>query len=261
MNICIVAHNAYGALTGEGSGHIGGVERQTALLALWLVEHGHQVAVITWSEGGPSIEYIDGIRIIKLCKADDGLPILRFFKPRWSSLNNALKTANAELYYHNCSEYVTGQVAFWCKLNKRPFIYSVASDADCTLDFPHLKYKREKILFRYGLKNSNVVITQTYQQKQLLETNYGLQAEVINMPGTPPCYDADFQSKNLFYKQKVIWVGRLHRVKRIEWFIKIANALPNVNFEVIGPSDNVSVEIQTEFREELESAPNMSLSR
>ena len=37
MKICIVAHYAYGALTGEGSGHIGGVERQTALLSEWLV--------------------------------------------------------------------------------------------------------------------------------------------------------------------------------------------------------------------------------
>ena len=37
MKICIVANNAYGALTGEESGHIGGVERQTALLSEWLV--------------------------------------------------------------------------------------------------------------------------------------------------------------------------------------------------------------------------------
>ena len=52
MKICIVAHYAYGALTGEGSGHIGGVERQTALLSEWLVNNGHDVTVITWDEGG-----------------------------------------------------------------------------------------------------------------------------------------------------------------------------------------------------------------
>jgi len=35
IRICIVAHNAYGALTGEDTGHIGGIERQTSLMAVW----------------------------------------------------------------------------------------------------------------------------------------------------------------------------------------------------------------------------------
>ena len=48
MKICIVAHFAYGALTGEETGHIGGVERQTALFSNWLAERGHTVSVITW---------------------------------------------------------------------------------------------------------------------------------------------------------------------------------------------------------------------
>ena len=67
MKICIIAHRAYGALTGEEHGHIGGVERQTALLANWLVKRGHEVSVITWHEHGADLEYVDDIKIIKLC--------------------------------------------------------------------------------------------------------------------------------------------------------------------------------------------------
>lgn len=245
MNICIVAHYAYGALTGEGSGRIGGVERQTALFASWLVKRGHHVSVITWHEGGENIEYINKIKVIKLCRITDGFPIFRFLIPRWTSLIKALRQANADIYYHNCAEYVTGQIAFWCRVNKRVFIYTAASDADCEIQLPYLKFQREKYLFRYGIKNANLVITQTVKQKKLLLKNYAIEARVINMPGTPPVYDDNFDADMLFVKQKVIWVGRLHKVKRIEWLIQIARQLTNITFEVIGPVDGDSVYIDS----------------
>jgi glycosyltransferase involved in cell wall biosynthesis/ubiquinone/menaquinone biosynthesis C-methylase UbiE len=240
MKICIVANNAYGALTGEESGHIGGVERQTALLSEWLTANGHEVIVITWNEGGSPVEVINGIKIIKLCKVNDGLPGIRFFTPRWTSLVSALKEADAEVYYHNCAEYVTGQIAMWCKLHHTPLIYSVASDADCDIDFPNLKSKREKYLFRHGLTHANLVITQTQKQKQLLQQNYSIDAQVINMPATPPKPLENFNREALFNKQKVTWVGRIHKVKRVEWLIDIAEQSPDISFDVIGPSNALS---------------------
>ncbi|MCG6201300.1 methyltransferase domain-containing protein [Psychromonas antarctica] len=257
MKICIVANNAYGALTGEESGHIGGVERQTALLSEWLSTHGHQVSVITWDEGGAPIEFINGIQIIKLCKISEGLPILRFFTPRWTSLIAALKKADADIYYHNCAEYITGQVSLWCRLNNKPFIYTVASDADCELELPNLKSKREEYLFRYGLTHANLVITQTKKQHLLLQNNYGINAQVINMPGTPPNPASDFNRRDLFSKQKVIWIGRLHKVKRIEWLIDIARKTPNVSYEVVGPADDQS-DYMDDVLSQLKSTKNIN---
>ncbi|MCP4322573.1 MAG: methyltransferase domain-containing protein [Psychromonas sp.] len=236
MKICIVAHYAYGALTGEESGHIGGVERQTALLSGWLAKNGHDVTVITWDEGGDKVESINDIKIIKLCKVSDGLPFLRFFAPRWSSLLKALQNADADIYYHNCAEYITGQVAMWCKFNNKPFIYSVASMADCEAPFTKLTTKRDQWLFLYGLKNASKIICQTNQQKQLLNDNYHLNAKMLPMPGTPPDGKAD--PKHQFSLKKVIWVGRIQTVKRIEWLIDIAEKLPDINFEVIGPTNH-----------------------
>ncbi|WP_354622639.1 methyltransferase domain-containing protein [Psychromonas sp. MME2] len=236
MKICIVAHYAYGALTGEESGHIGGVERQTALLSEWLSTNGHQVTVITWDEGGPKIELINNIKIVKLCKVSDGLPMLRFFTPRWTSLIKALRIANADVYYQNCAEYVTGQVAIWCKFNNKPFIYSVASDADCEAPFTKLTTKRDQWLFLYGLKNANKIICQTNKQKKLLHENYKLNAEMLPMPGTPPKGKAD--PVHQFSANNVIWVGRIQTVKRIEWLIDIAEKLPDINFSIIGPTDH-----------------------
>ena len=129
-SICLVAHFAYGVLSGGQCGHIGGVERQTALLARWLAARGYDVSILTWDEGQPNDVNTDGIRVIKMCRRSAGIAGLRFFLPRWTSLNSAMRRADADLYYQNCAEYVTGQVALWCRHNRRKFVYSVANDPD-----------------------------------------------------------------------------------------------------------------------------------
>ena len=78
MKICLVSHFAYGALTGEKSGHIGGVERQTALFSEWLSDRGHDVSVIVWNEGDSESDAAE-VKIVKLCRIEDGIPGLRFF--------------------------------------------------------------------------------------------------------------------------------------------------------------------------------------
>ena len=87
--ICLVSHFAYGALAGGKNGHIGGVEWQTSLTAKWLAARGFDVSMITWDEGQPDDTRIDGVRVIKMCRRDAGLPFVRFAHPRWTSLVRA----------------------------------------------------------------------------------------------------------------------------------------------------------------------------
>ena len=257
MNICIVAHNAYGALTGERSGHIGGVERQAALMSTWLAKKGHKVSVITWEEGCHSEECINGVTVIKLCKNEEGLPLLRFFHPRWSSLNKALACANADVYYHNCYEHTTGQIALWCQLHNKPFIYATASDTDCRPDRINKYPFIERNLFKYGIRHANLLITQTCRQKTLLQENFSLPATVIPMAGTPSVdYDAHTALSELFKQKKIIWVGRVCKVKRLQWFIDAAIKLPDLEFEVVGPADLSRPEINALINK-VKMTPNM----
>jgi glycosyltransferase involved in cell wall biosynthesis/ubiquinone/menaquinone biosynthesis C-methylase UbiE len=258
MKICIVANNAYGALTGEESGHIGGVERQTALFSQWLTKRGHKVSVITWNEGGAAVESIHGVEIIKLCKVSDGIPILRFFTPRWTSLNRALSTSNADIYYHNCIESLTGQIALWCKKKHKPFIYSTASETDCRPDLMLKKDFKERNLFKCGLKNANLIIAQTNRQKALLKENFNLDSIVIPMPGTPAIdYDQYAIESEQFTQNKIIWIGRICEVKRLEWFIKAAEELSFFKFEVIGPVDRTNRKYD-KLINQIETMPNIS---
>src|SRR5690606_9209653 len=97
-SVCIVSHNALGAIRGGDSGFIGGVEWQTALLARELARRGHRTTLLTWHDGGADEELIDGVRVIKICAPRAGLPGLRFFHPKWSELIRAMRVADADVY-------------------------------------------------------------------------------------------------------------------------------------------------------------------
>jgi len=236
--ICFVSHASYGAIKGGDNGQLGGVEKQTSLMARWFACHGYDASLVTWREGPDCDETIHGVRIIKTCRTGDGIPGLRFFHPRWSSLNAALTRADADLYYHNCGEYVTGQVALWCRRNQRKFIYSVASDLDCYPQLPAMPSFRERTLYRYGLRHADGVVVQTHRQSQMLQRHFSTPSIVIPMPSSGPS-DRTYQPPRSRNRESfvVLWVGRIAPVKRFEMLLQVASALPAFTFEVIGVPD------------------------
>ncbi len=258
-SICIVAHFAYGAIGGERDGHFGGVERQVSLLAAWLVSRGYRVSLLTWDEGPPGDEIIGGIDVIKMCRRDAGVRGLRFFHPRWTSLCRAMRKADADLYYQNCAEYVTGQVALWCRRNGRPFVYSVASDPDCDPSLPKLRTMRERILYRYGLRHAGGVIVQTHRQQRMVKRGFGVDARILPMACPEPSESrteaAGKVDSNGF---RVVWVGRLSRIKRPEMFIEIARTTPDVSFEIVGAPDRED-DYSSSLRRMAELLPNLKL--
>ncbi len=233
LSICIVSHNGYGAITGGKGGFVGGVERQTSLLAKWLAGRGHYVSFLTWDEGGPQEEIVDGVRVIKICRQDAGLPGLRFFHPKWCGLLSALRKADADVYYHNCGECVTGQMAMWCRRNGRSLVFSVASEADCDPRLPELSSRREHWLYLHGLRRADRVIVQTLTQEAMMARNFQVAATVIPMPAPGPA-EAAYQAPTPA-SRRVLWIGRVCRVKRPDRLVEIARACPELHFDVAGP--------------------------
>jgi glycosyltransferase involved in cell wall biosynthesis len=235
--ICIVSHAAYRALTGSTTGHIGGVEHQTSLLARWLVARGYAVDFITWREGDEREAMIDGIRLLTICRQDDGLPGLRFVYPRWTSLVGALRRSNADVYYHNTAECVTGQVGFWCWLSGRRFVFSAASHADCDAALPCLPRWRERVLYRLGLRLASAAVVQTEMQQQMMRENFGRDAEVIPMPCPEPEPSQVLSPAAGPPSNRALWVGRLSDLKRPELFLAAAAQAPDLAFDLVGPLD------------------------
>lgn len=238
LSICVVSHQAYGALTGSG-GHIGGVERQTALLARWLAARGHRVSMITWDEGRADGIASGGVATIRMCREDAGWPGARFVHPRWTSLVAALRAADAALYYHNCAEYVTGQIALWCRARGRKFVYSAASNADCDARLPFLAKRRERILYRIGLRRADRIVVQTETQRRLLKAGFGLDAVTIPMPcAAPGPLPAELPGRT--GRHRVVWIGRLCKVKRPDLFLDLADRCRDLIFDLVGPDDGSS---------------------
>lgn len=242
-------------MRGGVEGKIGGIERQQALISKWFAAKGYPVTMLTWDEGGPAEEMIDGVRVLKICRQHTGLPGLRFLHPKWTSLNRALALADADLYYQNCGEVVTGQVALWCKRYGRRFVYSVASDPDCDPRLPEMNL-RERVLYRYGLRKADRVIVQTRRQKKMLKEGFGLDAEVIPMPCAGPdehLYSAPFAPQP--GSARVLWVGRVCQVKRPDRLVEVARACSDVQFDMVGPIYGDAY--TQEMRRRAEATPNI----
>ncbi len=255
-SICLVTQDAYGAITGGRSGKIGGIEWQTSLLARWLAGRQYNVSLLTWDEGGPPVEIIDGVRVIKIARADAGLKRLRFFHPRWTGLIRAMRLAQADVYYNNASECVTGQIALWCRRNRRSFVFSVSSDGDCEVNLPAMSRGVERALYRYGLSRADARIVQTQTQKAKLKKNFGVDSIVIPMPGADPAPGIALPRPTPPLK-RVVWIGRVYKVKRPDRLLEVAAGCPEFQFDMVGPiyAEDYAQEVHQRARQ----VPNLTV--
>ncbi|MCX5671270.1 MAG: glycosyltransferase family 4 protein [Planctomycetota bacterium] len=239
VKTCFVAHLAYGSLSGKAAGrHVGGVERQQAMMARWLAARGQRVSMLTWDEGQPDGEEIDGVRVHVICRREAGLPGLRFFWPRWTGLVSAMRRADADVYYQNCGEYVTGQVALWCRRNRRKFVYSVANDPDCDVRLPEMRTLRERVLYRYGLRHADRVIVQTLRQQVMLREGFGVESTVIPMPCQGPGAEEYVAPEPpRLGEARVLWLARICEQKRPDRLVELARLCPELRFDFVGPAN------------------------
>jgi glycosyltransferase involved in cell wall biosynthesis len=236
FSICFIAHPAWGEMSGGQKGEIGGIQRQLSLMARWFAARGHSVTLLTWDEGQPDEVFIDGVRVLKMCRRVEGIPGVRFFHPRWSSLVSAMKKADAQVYYQNTAEYVTGQAAMWCRRNGRAFVFSVANDWDCEPDVIRRLMFHERELYLYGLKHADLVIAQTRKQQSILADAHKVDSTVIPMP-SPPTNNGLEPTPPDRSAPRVVWVGRIAEAKRLEMLLDVAERAPEIVFEVAGIPD------------------------
>ena len=232
-SICFVAHYALAALTGGNRQHAGGIERQQTTMAIWLASRGWDVSMIVWDDPDDKATEAHGVRIVRLCSLDDGVPVLRFFHPRWTSLNAALEAADADIYYYNCGDLGLGQIVAWARRRNKPVVFSVPSDPDCDPELPALGSLRERVLYRYGLTRCEHIIVQTEKQRGMLESGFGKASTPLRMPCVgfsnstvdEPAGDDRFN---------VLWVGRISEEKRPDWVQELARHAPDIDFTIVG---------------------------
>lgn len=258
---CFVALRAYNVLSGRKDiKHTGGAEVQQLQIASWLVHHGYSVSFVTFDHGQPDGIDLHGIRVFKAYAKEDGIRGLRFIHPRWSGLWAAMGRANADVYYQRTAESETGQVALWCYLHHRRFIFAAANDSDCDSSLYALTSRREKGLYRLGLRLADAVTAQTVTQQDLLRKNMGVEGVVIHNCGRTSDHQSLGESPltNTTASIHVLWVGRISEQKRLEWLLDVAERCANITFEVVCAASGDSKYVASLF-ERAAKIPNVKM--
>lgn len=245
-NICIVSLPAYPLLAGKDTEVIGGAELQCTLLARELRKRHFDVSFIVADFGQQSPEIIDDIKIIKTYTADAPTGI------RFSNLRliwRALSQADADIYYG--FRGIAGIVALYCLLNRKKLVIGIPSDMEVTKERAS-KSNIYNWLWRFDLKIADRVIAQTTYQQEMLKKNFGRDSSIIKA-----FHPVEYKSIEKAVPPVALWVSTIRpEWKRPEVFLKLAKAIPEARFQMVGgPSQDQG--FYKQIKAEASKIPNL----
>jgi Glycosyltransferase Family 4 len=162
---------------------IGGEEVQHTLLARALTARGYEVSMIVMDYGQADGAEWEGIKTYKAYRSEDGLPVLRFFHPRWTGVWAALKRAQADIYYLSCASLRVGLTSLFSQKHGRRLVFRIASDMDCEPSRLLIEYNywRDRPIYEYGLRRADAILAQSVHQQDTMRRNYGLSSTLASM--------------------------------------------------------------------------------
>lgn len=231
-HVCFVAPTTWPIFAGvKDIPVVGGAELQQSVIAKALARRGYRVSMISMDYGQHEGTVLEGVTLHKMHKPDEGIPVVRFFHPRLTSLWHAMKRVDADVYYQRTSAAWTGFVAAFCKAHGKRSIYAGASDVDFIPGRQDIAFARDRKLFEYGLRRVDRIVVQNPNQQADVRRHYGRDAIIIpNCFNAPPGARADRSGG-------ILWVATVRPQKRPELLLEIARRLPQLRFVMIGGSD------------------------
>ncbi|OPX88196.1 MAG: Glycosyl transferases group 1 [Pelotomaculum sp. PtaB.Bin013] len=233
--ICFIALGAYPLLAEKDPKNVIGPDVHQVILAKELMKRDFKIVVITYNKGGKPVELIDGIEIINIGEDAHDLKmlniVLKFFYI-WC----AMRKADAPIYFRHGGG--GGVVSLFCRINKKKFIYHIGSDGLVNRDLithKNREFSRSKFSLSFltnwlDIKLADAVIVQTEYQDKMLKKNFGRDGVLIKKPF--PLTEREMPKKTKL--PIVLWVGSMADVKQPELFIKLAEAIPDAQFQMIG---------------------------
>jgi len=251
--ICFVESQGYSVLNSNTRrSSTGGESVQHSLLARAFAERGWQVSMVSQDIGQVDGVVVSGVQVWKTYKQSAGLPYLRFFYPRLTSIWRALHSADADIYFQSCAGLMTGVVAKFVANRSRKMIFRVAHDTDCVANQQLIRFKRDRHIYEYGLRRADLISVQSNAQAEVLNANYGLSGIVVDMAAEIPA-----ETPGLARDSDVLWVNNFRAFKRPELVLNIARSMPDVSFTMIGGPMKGYGDLYSKVREEARTIDNI----
>jgi glycosyltransferase involved in cell wall biosynthesis len=146
-----------------------------------------------------------------------------------------MRRAGADVYVQRGAGGETGQVAAWCRLRGRPFLFAAASDSNCERSVPRIS-KRERLLYRIGLSLADGVVCQSEHQRRRLRESFGIEAVLARSCAEDPCAAGGVGRDRTppGGALRVLWIGRFSPEKRFELALELAARAPEMHLDVVG---------------------------
>jgi glycosyltransferase involved in cell wall biosynthesis len=255
--LCFVSPRGWPVLSADaGIRHIGGAELQQCTLARLFAGAGYRVSMVCFDYGQPEGVRVDGVSVHKAYRPEAGLPGLRFFHPRLTSMWRALAAADAEVYCARAASAWAGIVVEFCRRHGRRSIYSGASNMDFVPgEGGQIRYARDRWIYRRGLARADAILAQNEAQRTSCRANYGREAVVI-----PSCYAQPPRMARSDAADRVLWAGRIEEGKRPEMFLELAARLPHRRFTLVGGPGAGQEPLFERLRERAATLPNVELT-
>lgn len=220
IKVCFIAPKAYPIFNPAIKEVFGGAQLDLYLLATELAKDpAFKISFITADYGQNADELRENVHLLRSFKFCHNS-----FLTTWQLLK-AMWRADADVYFLKASAAGAFLIAVFSKLRRRPFIYRTASQEEC--DGTYISKSRwAGALFKQAMRLAKCVLVQNKADGDNLERTIGIKS--VHIPNGHRILPAESVAK-----ETILWVGRSAKIKRPDFFIKLARQFPKEHFVMI----------------------------
>ena len=200
-------------------GAVGGIAIQMSFWAKTFSERGWQVYSISNYEKTS----IEGIQFLKMPQ----LRIVGYFIDLLYSFFY-IATIRPDVILFRGASRTLAHLSLFSKLFGAKLIFLGASDTDFKHEQELISRKHDRVLYRFGLRNTKYFVAQNQIQYDLLINEYD-KKNVVIIPNIWLLQEQESKERDI-----ILWVSNFRQIKRPQWFIQLAKDFPQYKFVMVG---------------------------
>jgi glycosyltransferase involved in cell wall biosynthesis len=218
---------------------------------------GHEVGVLTWKGANNFIGRPLEFELIETYDPEKGIKILKYFYAYIPILFRKSSEYQPDVIIQACAGLGTGIMAFISRRLNVPFVHRIANDMDVDQRYQKKLMKYEQKAYKYGLRNSSMVLCQNKYQYKCLDSKFpNKPIQIILNPFFAPvqvntCIPSNSE------RTYIAWLGIFQYQKNMPLLYEIARQLPDIVFKIAGIHGKTVDKITYQALFDLEQLPNV----